>query len=75
MSTEEAIKESFGEVVKGKEFDKNTEISSLGIDSLDLVESLMSMEEKLGIQFTDEEMLSFKTVGDVYTVIEKKLSK
>ena len=54
MSTEEVIKESFGEVVKGKEFDKNTEISSLGIDSLDLVESLMSMEEKLGIQFTDE---------------------
>ena len=75
MSTEEVIKESFGEVVKGKEFDKNTEISSLGIDSLDLLESLMSMEEKLGIQFTDEEMLSFKTVGDVYTVIEKKLSK
>ena len=75
MSTEEVIKESFGEVDKGKEFDKNTEISSLGIDSLDLVESLMSMEEKLGIQFTDEEMLSFKTVGDVYTVIEKKLSK
>ena len=75
MSTEEVIKESFGEVVIGKEFDKNTEISSLGIDSLDLVESLMSMEEKLGIQFTDEEMLSFKTVGDVYTVIEKKLSK
>lgn len=75
MSTEEVIKESFGEVAKGKEFDKNTEISSLGIDSLDLVESLMSMEEKLGIQFTDEEMLSFKTVGDVYTVIEKKLSK
>ena len=50
--------------------------SSIDInDSLDLVESLMSMEEKLGIQFTDEEMLSFKTVGDVYTVIEKKLSK
>lgn len=75
MSTEEIIKESFSDVVKGKNFDKNTEISSLGIDSLDLVESLMSMEEKLGIQFTDEEMLSFKTVGDVYTVIEKKLSK
>ena len=75
MSTEEIIKESFSEVVKEKNFDKNTEISSLGIDSLDLVESLMSMEEKLGIQFTDEEMLSFKTVGDVYTVIEKKLSK
>lgn len=47
MSTEEVIKESFGEVVKGKKFDKNTEISSLGIDSLDLVESLMSMEENL----------------------------
>ena len=36
MSTEEIIKESFSEVVKGKKFDKNTEISSLGIDSLDL---------------------------------------
>ena len=58
-----------------KEFDENTEIKSLGIDSLDLVESLMEIEEKLSIEFSDEEMMSLKTVGDVYRTIEQKLNK
>ena len=75
MNIDEVIQLAFGEVVKGKEITKETEISSLGIDSLDLVESLMTMEEKLSIQFTDESMLSFKTVGDVYKLIESKLKK
>lgn len=75
MDVEKIVQSAFSEVVKGKEITKETEIDSLGIDSLDLVESLMSMEEKLGIQFTDEEMVSFKTVGDVYNVIETKLKK
>lgn len=75
MDYKKVVQEAFSDVVKGKEFNDDTEIKALGIDSLDLVESLMTMEETLGFQFTDEEMLSFKTVSDVYKVIESKLSK
>lgn len=75
MDYKKIVQDAFGEVVNGKDITDDTEIKSLGIDSLDLVESLMTMEENLGIQFSDEEMLSFKTVGDVYKVIEAKLNK
>ena len=72
MSTEEIIKESFSEVVKGKNFDKNTEISSLGIDSLDVVDLIMDLEEELGIEFSDEELMSIHTMKDVCDLIDKK---
>lgn len=75
MNIKKIVQDAFSSVVNADNISEETEIKSLGIDSLDLVESLMAMEEKLDIQFTDEEMLSFKTVGDVYKVIESKLSK
>lgn len=75
MDIKKIVQDAFSSVVNADNISEETEIKSLGIDSLDLVESLMAMEEKLDIQFTDEEMLSFKTVGDVYKVIESKLSK
>lgn len=42
----------------------------LGADSIDLVEMLLIIEEKLGIFVTDEEALSLKTVRDVADYIE-----
>jgi len=74
MNIEQVVLNAFAEVVKGKEITKDMKIKDLGIDSLDLVESLMSMESELDIEFTDEEMMSFTTVGDVYKVVEAKLS-
>lgn len=56
--------------------DKVTESSDikndLGLDSLDIVEILMTVEEEWGIIIDDDETTSLKTVGDVVALIEKK---
>jgi acyl carrier protein len=44
--------------------------ADLGADSLDVVEMLMAIEEDLDISIPEEEVLSFKTVGDVVTYLE-----
>jgi acyl carrier protein len=46
----------------------------LETDSLDLVELVMTMEEKFGIKITDEEAAEIKTVGDAVDFVQKRLS-
>jgi acyl carrier protein len=43
----------------------------LETDSLDLVELVMTMEEKFGIKISDEEAGSIKTVGDAVDFVIK----
>ena len=52
-----------------KEDDK---LSELGLDSLDLVETMIEIEEELGIEFTSEEIANLKTLRDVVKLIESK---
>ena len=47
--------------------------SDLGIDSLDTVEMLMNLEDKIGAEIELEEKV--ETVGDFVAYIEKKLEK
>lgn len=47
-------------------------IEDLGADSLDVVELIMSLEEKYGISISDEEAAKTATVGDVVNLIDKK---
>lgn len=44
----------------------------LGADSLDMVELVMSFEEKLGVHIEDEEAEQIKTVGDAVRFVETK---
>ncbi|MCH5171871.1 MAG: acyl carrier protein [Erysipelotrichales bacterium] len=73
MNKLEEIKVMFAKKVKVDELDPNAELKSLGLDSLDLVELIMDIEEQYGIEFDNEELVEFKTVGDVLSAIEKKL--
>jgi len=43
----------------------------LSADSLDIVELIMSIEEKYGITVPDEAALEIKTVGDLVGFVEK----
>lgn len=46
-------------------------MDDLGIDSIDAVELVMSIEDEFDLEIPDEEMDNFKTVGDVVHYIEK----
>ena len=43
----------------------------LNADSLDIVELIMSIEDKYGISVPDEAALEIKTVGDLVAYVEK----
>jgi len=46
-------------------------VEDLGADSLDVVEMIMALEEKFGIEIPDSEAENIKTVQDVVDYIEK----
>ncbi len=71
----EEIKTMFAERMNLEEVKDNQSLKDLGLDSLDVVEMCLDLEEKYGIQFTTEELTSFKTIGDLFNSIEKKLGE
>jgi acyl carrier protein len=58
--------------VGNKVIDENSNLRSLGIDSLDLVEIVLEVEDMYDVSFESDELNSFKTVKDVITAIEKR---
>ena len=58
-----------------KTADDNTRlIEDLGIDSLTLLEIVLTIEEAVGISIENEELRSIRTLGEVKTFIEQKIS-
>ncbi|MEO1927200.1 MAG: acyl carrier protein [Nautiliaceae bacterium] len=49
-------------------------VEDLGADSLDVVEMVMALEEKFGIEIPDSDAENIKTVQDVIDYIEKAKS-
>lgn len=46
-------------------------VEDLGADSLDVVELVMALEEKFGIEIPDEDAEKIQTVGDAVKYIEE----
>ena len=72
MNIQEQVLEGLKKVVNGKEVTLDSNLKELGLDSLDVVDMLMDLEEKFGIEFENEEMMAFQVVNDIVKVIEKK---
>ena len=72
MNIQEQVLEGLKKVVNGKEVSLESNLKELGLDSLDVVDMLMDLEEKFGIEFENEEMMAFQVVNDIVKVIEKK---
>ncbi|MGO3018093.1 MAG: phosphopantetheine-binding protein [Anaerococcus sp.] len=52
--------------------DFNTKIDDLDIDSIDLLDFIMTIEEKYDIEFSDEELDKIETLEDIVNITEKK---
>ena len=48
-------------------------VEDLGIDSLDFVDIVMSLEDEFDTEFPEEEMAGIMTVGDIVKYIEDKI--
>ena len=50
-------------------------MEDLNLDSIDLVEMLMEIEENLNIEVPDEKAIKIKTIKDFIDVIENELNE
>ena len=73
MNTMERLAKVFRKYSKNETLTEQSSLKDLGLDSLDLVEVIMDVEEEFDIQFEDDEMMSLKTVADVLATIESKI--
>ena len=55
-----------------KEISDDSNIKDLNIDSLDLLQLVVTFEKNMQISISDEELLSIKTVKDIINIINKK---
>lgn len=72
MNYFDKIKEALSSKLKGQELTLDSNLRDLGIDSLDVVDLIMDLEEELRIEFSDEELMSIHTMKDVCDLIDKK---
>lgn len=54
------------------EIDLDSKISDLDIDSIDLVDFIMVIEDEFDIEFSDEELDEIETLSDIVSLIESK---
>ena len=73
MSHREEIKARLAELSHRESVDENIAIRELGLDSLDVVETLLELEQKYSVAFDDIDMSKLVTVKDLLDAIESKI--
>lgn len=71
----EQFREMFAERLGVKNVDESKSLRDLGLDSLDVVEMCLDLEDRFGVSFETEELSSFKTVADLFRSVEAKLNE
>ena len=54
------------------EMEMTTKLSDLDIDSIDMLDFIMLIEEKFEIEFEEDELDEIETLGDIDELIESK---
>ncbi len=70
----EQFRAMFAERLGVKSVDETKSLRDLGLDSLDVVEMCLDLEDRFGVSFETEELSSFKTVQDLFRSVEAKLN-
>lgn len=61
--------------IPAEEMTRETTFESLHLDSLDMVEMVMDMEEELGVDFEMESEMRLENIGELADFIEDKLAE
>ena len=72
MEYYDKIKERLESKLNGKELTPDSSFKDLGIDSLDLVDLVFELEEEIGVEFEDNELMQIKTVQNLLDLIDSK---
>lgn len=70
-SVEEKILSIIKKTKGVKEVSRTSTWEELGVDSLDVAEFFMEVENELGVSIPDSEAQNMKTVGEVVDYVEK----
>lgn len=73
MEIKETVTKILSQRVDVDKLQPEAPLSSLGMDSLDLVEMSIEIEEAFNIEFTSEEIAALTTLQSMLDLIEKKL--
>lgn len=74
MSKKEELERLIKERLGVDEIDRDATIATAGLDSLDVVELLLDLEDRFGVTFTSEETKDLKTFGELFDLILSKIS-
>ena len=72
MNKYESIVKELQEKLNLTTLDKGATLASLGLDSLDVVEFILDVEDNYDIKFESSETQDIKTLGDLLKVIKSK---
>ncbi len=73
MNKIEEIKQRLAEVAHKDSVSEEMKLTELGLDSLDVVELLLKLEEEYDVHFDDVDMSNLVTVGDLLGAISAQL--
>ena len=73
MDIKKTVSDILSKRVDVSNLSESDNLTKLGLDSLDLVEVMLEIEEELGIEFDSSEISEVATLGDVLKLIESKI--
>ena len=73
MDTKKVVSDILAKRVDISNLKEEDSLKNIGLDSLDLVEVMLEIEDTLGIEFDSEEIAELSTLQSVLDLINKKI--
>ena len=73
MDTRKVVSDILAKRVDISNLKEEDSLKNIGLDSLDLVEVMLEIEDALGIEFDSEEIAELSTLQSVLDLINKKI--